>query len=245
MNNLDGKVVVVTGAARRIGRSIALELAASGAKVAVHYWTSEAEARDTAEQCGGRVFQADLTDVAAIERLFAAVRDTYGRLDGLVNNAARYRAMDVLRVTEQDWDALHNVNLKATFFCCQQAAKIMLESGGGRIVNISSIWSKIAKAERGPYAASKFALDGMTAALAAEVAESGILANCVGPGFIDTEMTRAALGEKGMKELAQQVPVRRMGRPEEIAAFVAWLAGPENTFISGQNIAIDGGFTRV
>jgi 3-oxoacyl-[acyl-carrier protein] reductase len=115
----------------------------------------------------------------------------------------------------------------------------------GRIVNVSSIFGKIGKELRGSYAASKFALDGLTAALAAEVAVDGILAHCVAPGFVDTELTRSILGDEGIKNLVARVPIGRLAKPEEIAAFVAWLAGPENTFISGQNIAIDGGFTRV
>ena len=114
-----------------------------------------------------------------------------------------------------------------------------------KIVNVTSVLGKIVKSGRGSYAASKFALDGMTAALSAEVAEFGILANCVAPGFIETDMTRSVLGEDGMRELARQVPAQRLGQPEEIAALVAWLVGPDNSYVSGQNIAIDGGFTRV
>ena len=121
----------------------------------------------------------------------------------------------------------------------------MKAKGWGRIVTISSIWGKISRAERGAYSTSKFAVDGMTAALAAEVAEHGILANCIAPGFIDTELTRGILGSDGIREVIAQIPARRLGQVEEIAAFVAWLAGPENTYISGQNIAIDGGFSRV
>jgi 3-oxoacyl-[acyl-carrier protein] reductase/pteridine reductase len=237
MNSLDGKVVVVTGAARRIGRSIALELAASGAKVAVHYWTSEAEARDTAEQCRGRVFQADLTDVAAIERLFAAVRDTYGRLDGLVNNAARYRAMDVLRVTEQDWDALHSVNLKATFFCCQQAAKIMLESGGGRIVNISSMGGLRPWTRHVPYGASKAGVIMLTRSLAKALAPD-ITVNSVAPGVIhfDSEMP------DDFARLVRATPMQRHGTGDDVAqAVVQFFTGPD--FITGQVLTVDGGLS--
>jgi 3-oxoacyl-[acyl-carrier protein] reductase len=115
----------------------------------------------------------------------------------------------------------------------------------GRIVNISSVLGKISKEYRGSYSTSKFALDGMTSALAAEVARYGILANCVAPGFIDTQLTRTVLGEKGMAEMTSKIPIGRLGKPEEIAAFIVWLASPDNTYISGQNIAIDGGFTRV
>jgi NAD(P)-dependent dehydrogenase (short-subunit alcohol dehydrogenase family) len=120
----------------------------------------------------------------------------------------------------------------------------MRERGWGRIVNISSIWGTISREQRGAYSASKFALDGLTAALAAEVARDGVLANCVSPGFIDTELTRTVLGEDGIAELMAQVPARRLGSPAEVAAFVAWLAGPENTYVSGQNLVIDGGFSR-
>jgi NAD(P)-dependent dehydrogenase (short-subunit alcohol dehydrogenase family) len=121
----------------------------------------------------------------------------------------------------------------------------MRSRGWGRIVNLSSILGKVSKEFRAAYSTSKFGLDGMTAALAAEVAADGILANCVAPGFIDTDLTRSILGEQGIAELVSRIPIKRLGTPEEIAAFVVWLAGPENTYLSGQNIAIDGGFTRV
>ena len=124
-------------------------------------------------------------------------------------------------------------------------APAMAARGWGRIVNIASIFGKVSKEFRASYSASKFALDGMSAALAAEVAATGVLVNCVSPGVIDTELTRRVLGEDGIRELASRVPQGRLGRPEEVAALVAWLAGPENTYVSGQNIAIDGGFTRV
>jgi len=128
---------------------------------------------------------------------------------------------------------------------CQVVIVGMRKRGWGRVVNISSIWGKISKAYRVPYSASKFAIDGLTAAISAEIASEGVLVNSVSPGFIDTELTRSTLGVDGMNELALQVPVKRVGTVEEVAKFVAWLAGPDNTYISGQNIAIDGGFTRV
>ena len=121
----------------------------------------------------------------------------------------------------------------------------MREQKWGRIVNISSIWGKISKAYRAPYSASKFAIDGLTAAISAEVAADGVLVNSVAPGFIDTDLTRNILGSEGMQQLALEVPIKRVGTTEEIAEFVVWLAGLDNTYISGQNIAIDGGFTRV
>ena len=140
MSALEGKVVLVTGSAKRIGRSIALRLAKEGARVAIHYERSEAEARATAAECGNApIFRANLEKIAEIEQLFDDVHQHFGRIDGLVNNAARFTRFDALDITEADWDFIHSVNLKATFFCCQQAARRMIVEGGGRIVNMSSL----------------------------------------------------------------------------------------------------------
>jgi NAD(P)-dependent dehydrogenase (short-subunit alcohol dehydrogenase family) len=128
---------------------------------------------------------------------------------------------------------------------CRAVVGGMRQRGFGRIVNITSIFSIVSKERRASYSASKFGLDGMTAALAAEVAADGVLANCVSPGFVDTELTRRILGDDGMRELAARVPMRRFAQPHEIAALVAWLVGPDNSYVSGQNMVIDGGFTRV
>src|SRR5581483_5500925 len=137
---LEGKVVLVTGAAKRIGRGIALRLAEEGARVAIHYFESEDDARRTAAECGDApLFRANLESVEEIARMFAEVEARFGRLDGLVNNAARFTRFDPLDITERDWDFIHSVNLKAVFFCCQNAARIMKKSGGGRIVNLSSL----------------------------------------------------------------------------------------------------------
>src|SRR5262245_34939515 len=137
-SRLEGKVVLVTGAAKRIGRAVALRLAAEGARVAIHYFGSEREARRTAEECGGAVlFRANLESVDEIARMFQEVEERCGRLDALVNNAARFTRFDPLAITEKDWDFIHNVNLKAVFFCCQNAARLMRKTGGGRIVNLS------------------------------------------------------------------------------------------------------------
>jgi NAD(P)-dependent dehydrogenase (short-subunit alcohol dehydrogenase family) len=121
----------------------------------------------------------------------------------------------------------------------------MVRRGWGRIVNVSSIWGKVSKEHRAAYSTSKFALDGMTLALAAEHAADGVIANCIAPGFIDTELTRRVLGEKGTQALVSAVPARRLGQVDEVARLVLWLASEENTYLAGQNIAIDGGFSRV
>ena len=237
MNSLAGKVVVVTGGARRIGRSIALDLAAHGAQVAVHYRTSADEAERTALECGGRAFQADLAQVDEIARLFAEVRAEYGRLDGLVNNAARYRAMDVFSVTEKDWDEIHSINLKATFFCCQQAAKMMLENGAGTIVNISSLGGIRPWSRHIPYGASKAGVIMLTRSLAKSLAPA-ITVNCVAPGVIHFDATVP----DDIARLIQKTPMQRHGSGQEIAqAVVQFFTGPR--FITGQTIAVDGGLS--
>jgi NAD(P)-dependent dehydrogenase (short-subunit alcohol dehydrogenase family) len=166
-------------------------------------------------------------------------------VDILINNAGINKVGPFEDIALDDFDRIQQVNVRAPFLLCRAVLPGMRRKGWGRIVNITSIFSKVSKEMRAPYSASKFALDGLTAALAAEAASQGILANCVAPGVIDTDLTRAVLGETGIREMASKIPVGRLGKPEEIAAFVVWMAGPENTYISGQNIAIDGGFTRV
>lgn len=229
---LKGKVIVVTGAAKRIGRGIALRLAREGARVAVHYGTSEAEARATAAECGGAVFQADLERVAEIERLFAEVEAHFGRIDGLVNNAARFTRVPALEITEADWDFIHSVNLKAAFFCCQQAAKRM--RSGGRIVNISSLGALRAWPEHAHYCASKAGVAMLTRALAQAFAPD-ITVNSVAPGVIP-------FGEQDerVRRLIAKTPAGRAGTAEEIAdAVVYFLTASE--FVTGQMLAVDGG----
>ena len=162
---LEGKVALVTGGAKRIGRSIALRLAEEGARVAIHFGQSKQQAEETAAECGGKTFQADLTTVSEIGRLFEEVEAEYGRLDCLVNNAGRYREMNVLEVTEDDWDWIQEVNLKGTFFCCQSGARLMLKHGGGRIVNLSSLGGFRAWRRHVPCCSSKAGVIMMTRAL--------------------------------------------------------------------------------
>ena len=234
---LDGKIILVTGAARRIGRATALRLAAEGAQVAVHFHNSEQEAADVASRCRSKAFRADLSKVAEIQRLFDEVQAAYGRLDGLVNNAARFREMKALEVTEQDWDWIHEVNLKATFFCCQAAAKLMLNTGGGRIVNISSLGGLRPWSRHVPYGASKAGVIMMTRGLAKALAPE-ITVNSIAPGVIHFG------GDMPPKiqRLVSVTPMRRPGAGEEIAeAVLSFLTA--STFITGQVLAVDGGLS--
>ncbi len=237
MNSLEGKVVAVTGAAHRIGRAVALRLARQGAQVAVHYRNSESDALATARDCGGRVFQADLACVDQIRTLFKGIQQAYGRLDCLVNNAGVFRAADPLEADESDWDAIHDVNLKATFFCCQQGAKLMLEHGGGRIVNLSSLGGLRPWAGYAPYCASKAGVVMLTRTLAKAWAPQ-ISVNSVAPGVIhfDEEMP------DDIAHLVRITPAGRHGTGDEIAQVVEQLlTGPD--FVTGQVLAVDGGLS--
>jgi len=235
--SLNGKVVLVTGAAKRVGRGIALRLHREGARVAIHYSTSEQQARATAEECGQEpIFHANLERVTDIVRLFEDVERHFGRLDGLVNNAARFTRFDPLDITEADWDFIHSVNLKGTFFCCQQGARVMLKNGGGRIVNISSMGGIRPWAEHAHYCASKAGVIHMTRALAKAWAPQ-ITVNSVAPGVIPFD----DLDERAEK-MVQQTPARRPGTADEIAdAVVFFLQSPN--FTTGQTLSVDGGLS--
>lgn len=234
---LTNKVVLVTGAAKRIGRGIALRLAREGALVAIHYGESETDARATAAECGNApIFQADLTKVAEIERLFTEVHTHFGRLDGLVNNAARFTRFDPLEVTEADWDFIHDVNLKAVFFCCQQAAKRMPD--GGRIVNISSLGGIKAWAHHAHYCASKAGVIHLTRALAKAWAPKKITVNSVAPGVIEFGGTPV----EAVVRFICHTPAGRSGTADEIADAVVYFM-KAGDFVTGQLIAVDGGLS--
>jgi 3-oxoacyl-[acyl-carrier protein] reductase/pteridine reductase len=238
MLSLEGRVVLVTGAARRIGRGIALRLAREGARVAVHYQNSEAEARATAAECDhAPVFRADLEKVSEIARLFEQVESHFGRIDGLVNNAARFTRIDPLEITEADWDFVHSVNLKATFFCCQQGARRMLARDGGRIVNLSSLGGLRPWSHHAHYCASKAGVIMLTRALAKAFAPK-VTVNSVAPGVIP-------FGEpdERVKRLVAATPAGRSGTADEIADAVTFFLTASN-FITGQVLAVDGGLSQ-
>lgn len=235
------QTVLVTGAAKRIGRGIALRLAREGARVLIHYQHSEADARRTAEECGNAdLFRADLSSVAEIRRMFDEIAARHGRLDALVNNAARFTRFDPLDITEADWDFIHDVNLKSVFFTCQAAAKLMLAgpaTPAGRIVNLSSLGGLRPWAEHAHYCASKAGVIMLTRALAKAWAPR-ITVNSVAPGVIPFD----DIDERGLR-MIQTTPARRGGTPDEIADAVLFFLTASN-FITGQVLAVDGGLSQ-
>ncbi len=235
--SLEGKVVLVTGGAKRIGRSIALRLWAEGARVAIHYGRSEEEARATAAECGNApVFQANLESVSETRAMFGRVAETCGRLDGLVNNAARFTRFDPLKIEEADWDYIHSVNLKSVFFCCQAAAKIMLAGAGGHIVNISSLGALKPWQEHAHYCASKAGVVMLTKALAKAWAPA-IAVNSVAPGVIPFGKTDARI-----ERFIAATPAGRAGTGDEVAEAVLFFL-KSTVFVTGQIMAVDGGLS--
>lgn len=235
---LAGRLALVTGGTRGIGAAISRRLVADGADLIVTGTRPDGKGPD------GATYRAvEFTDRSATEAFAAEVAE-WG-IDILVNNAGVNKIGPFRSLGVGDFDRIQEVNVRAPFLLCRAVIPGMQRKAWGRIVNITSIFGQISKEYRGPYSASKFALAGLTTSLAVELAADGIVANCVAPGFIDTELTRTILGAEGIAELSLRVPAKRLGTPEEVAAFVAWLVSPENTYITGQNIPIDGGFTRV
>lgn len=241
---LTGKVAVVTGASRGIGRAIALKLAAKGAAVAVTATTLEG-AQSTADEivaAGGKglAFALNVAESAAVEPFFAAVMEHFGRVDILVNNAGITRDGLLLRMKDADWDAVLDVNLKGTFHCTREAAKLMSKARSGRIINISSVVGEMGNAGQVNYSASKAGMIGLTKSAARELAKRGITVNVVAPGFIETDMT-AVLSDKVRGNLLQQIPLERLGTPEDVANAVFFLASDLGGYITGHVLSVNGG----
>lgn len=232
------KTVLVTGASRGIGFEIARQYGKYGYRVLT--LSSGAWTRD--DLVPARHFGVDLSDPAAVDA--AANELGAERIDVLVNNAGINKIAPFATIDPAEFRRVQEVNVYAPFRFSQAVIPNMMDRGWGRIVNISSIWGMRSKEYRASYSTSKFAIDGMTAAIAVEHSQHGILANSVAPGFIDTEMTRGLLNASQIELLLSRVPARRLGNVEEVAAFVKWLGSEANTFITGQNIPVDGGFTR-
>jgi len=244
MRRLEGRVALVTGASRGLGRAIAAGLAAEGA-VVVAGARAEPDGAAVAEEmraAGGRGDSVvlDVTDPASVERAVAATLERHGRLDILVNNAGITRDQLLLRMKRDDWDAVLHTNLTGAFVCSQAAIKLMVRQRYGRIVNISSVVGQTGNAGQANYAASKAGLIGFTKSLAREVASRNITANVVAPGFIDTDMTRA-VPEAVQKAWLEGIPVGRLGAPEDIADAVCFLASEKASYITGHVLAVNGG----
>lgn len=247
MNSLQGKTALVTGASRGIGRAIALHLSSLGASVAINYNGAKEKAEAVAKEireAGGEalVLQADVSSAESVKMMFELLFESYEKLDILVNNAGITRDALLIGMKTEAFDEVLNANLKGCYHCMQWAAKKMIHQRSGRIINISSYSGLHGNAGQINYAASKAGVIGMTKTAARELGARGITVNAVAPGFIETDMT-AVLSEKSKEGILASVPMKRIGKAEEVAALVAFLAGEDASYITGQVISVDGGLS--
>jgi 3-oxoacyl-[acyl-carrier protein] reductase len=243
MRELDGRVALVTGASRNIGRAIALELAAAGAHVVINALSARADAEAVAAEIGpcAMVAMADVTDRAAVDAMIAAVRARFGRLDILVNNAAVRGEVPFADLDHATWSRILSICLDGAFHCTQAALPLLKEAGGATVVNIGGLTAHTGAVERTHVVTAKAGLVGMTRALAHELAGFGITVNNVAPGMMDTKRGASAGNQQPRHHATQQTLLGRRGQPDEIAAAVRWLAGPGGRFVTGQVIHINGG----
>jgi len=244
--NLSNRVAIVTGSARGIGRAIALRLADAGANIVVSD-IDDAEPVANEIRAKGRqslAVKANVTSATDVEKLVEATVSNFGRVDILVNNAGITRDQLLLRMSEEEWDAVLNVNLKSVFLCTRAVLRHMLKQHWGRIISISSIVGVVGNPGQANYAASKAGIIGFTKTIAREVGSRGITANAIAPGFIETKMTQA-LNENQRQELMKRIPLGSLGTPQDVAEAVAFLASDEARYITGQVLGVDGGMGGV
>jgi 3-oxoacyl-[acyl-carrier protein] reductase len=246
---LSGKVAIVTGGSRGIGRAISLALADAGADVAVVYAGNRQGAEGTVaeiEKQGrrGLMIQADVSQADQVDSAVKQVLETFGRIDILVNNAGITRDNLVLRMKEEDWDRVIDTNLKGAFLFSKAVLRTMMKQRSGRIINIGSVVGVSGNPGQANYVAAKAGIIGMTKAMARELASRGITVNAVAPGFIETDMT-AVLGDEVRNQILSQIPLARFGSPEDVAAAVRFLATDDAGYITGQTLHVDGGMVMV
>ena len=239
------QVAVVTGGSRGIGRAICLKFASLGANLVINYAGNTEKAEETKTMCeklGAKVVlvPGSVADAAVCEKLIAEAVESFGRVDILVNNAGITRDNLIMRMSEEDFDAVIDVNLKGTWNCMKQVSRMMMKQRSGRIINLSSVVGVVGNAGQVNYAASKAGIIGMTKSLAKELGSRGVTVNAVAPGFVQTDMTDV-LGEEMKENLQKTIPMGRLGDPEDIANAVAFLAGDEASYITGQVLHVDGG----
>ncbi|WP_163193992.1 3-oxoacyl-[acyl-carrier-protein] reductase [Clostridium thermarum] len=242
---LKGKCAVVTGGGRGIGKAIAMKLAQQGANIVVNYRNSEKEAEElvnTIENMGGAALavKADVSNFHEAETLIKSAQEKFGRVDILVNNAGITKDNLILRMKEEDFDKVISVNLKGCFNCIKHVSSIMLRQKSGRIINISSVIGLVGNAGQANYAASKAGILGITKSMAKELGSRGITVNAIAPGYIETDMTEV-LPQKVKDAIVESVPLKRIGKAEDVAELAAFLASDSASYITGQVINVDGG----